>query len=97
MVTGHVLVTIPVAARKAVVVAAPDLDEAHAPFDQSAGDEAKTAFRAQGEKFVSEMDLARRDEVEALKALAQSALERVELLEKRVAELEGNTPPEAKK
>ncbi|MAP94845.1 MAG: pyrroline-5-carboxylate reductase [Ponticaulis sp.] len=64
---------------------------------QSAGEEAKTAFRAQGEKFVSEMDLARRDEVEALKALAQSALERVELLEKRVAELEGNTPPEAKK
>ncbi|MAT33673.1 MAG: pyrroline-5-carboxylate reductase [Ponticaulis sp.] len=56
---------------------------------QSAGDEAKTAFRAQGEKFVSEMDLARRDEVEALKALAQAAFERVEALEKRVAELEG--------
>lgn len=58
---------------------------------QSAGDEAKTMFRAQGEKFVSEMDLARRDEIEALKALAQSALARVEELEKRVAELEGKS------
>lgn len=58
---------------------------------QSAGDEAKTMFRSQGEKFVSEMDLARRDEVEALKALAQSALARVEELEKRVSELEGKT------
>lgn len=58
---------------------------------QSAGDEAKTMFRAQGEKFVAEMDLARRDEIEALKALAQSALARVEELEKRVAELEGKT------
>ena len=56
---------------------------------QSAGEEAKTAMRAQGEKFVAEMDLARRDEVEALKALAQAALARVEALEKRVAELEG--------
>tara|TARA_X000000950_G_scaffold284363_2_gene387304 strand:+ start:14779 stop:14994 length:216 start_codon:yes stop_codon:yes gene_type:complete len=55
---------------------------------QSAGEEAKTAMRAQGDKFVAEMDLARRDEVEALKALAQSALARVEALEKRVAELE---------
>ncbi len=55
---------------------------------QSAGEEAKTAMRAQGDKFVAEMDLARRDEVEALKALAQSVLARVEALEKRVAELE---------
>ena len=55
---------------------------------QSAGEEAKTAMRAQGDKFVAEMDLARRDEVEALKALAQSALARVEALEKRVVELE---------
>ena len=34
------------------------------------------------------MDLAGRDEVEALKALATAALEKVEALEKRVAELE---------
>ena len=55
---------------------------------QSAGEEAKTAMRAQGEKFVTEMDLARRDEVEALKALAQAAIGRIEALEKRVEELE---------
>lgn len=62
---------------------------------QSAGEEVKTGFRAQGEKFVSEMDLARRDEIEALKALAQSALSRVEALEKRVAELETRLDGEA--
>ncbi len=56
---------------------------------QAAGDEVKAAARAQGERFVAEMDLARRDEVEALKALARSALEKVEALETRVAELEG--------
>lgn len=55
---------------------------------QSAGEEAKTMMRAQGDKFVTEMDLARRDEIEALKALAQAALERIDALEKRVAELE---------
>ena len=43
VVTGHVLVTIPVAAWKAIVVTAPDLDETHAPFDQPAGDEALPA------------------------------------------------------
>ncbi|MFC6198696.1 accessory factor UbiK family protein [Ponticaulis profundi] len=55
---------------------------------QSVGEEAKTAMRAQGDKFAAEMDLARRDEVEALKILAQTALQRVEELEKRVIELE---------
>lgn len=64
---------------------------------QSAGEEAKTAFRAQGEKFVTEMDLARRDEVDALKALAQSALAKVEALEARVAELESKGSSKAKK
>lgn len=55
---------------------------------QAAGEEAKAIMRAQTEKFVADMDLARRDEVEALKALARSALERAEALEARVAELE---------
>lgn len=62
---------------------------------QSAGEEMKTGVRAQGEKFVAEMDLARRDEVEALKTLAQTALSRVEALEKRVAELETRLKSEA--
>jgi len=35
---------------------------------QAAGDEAKTAFRAQGDRFIAEFDLVRRDEFEALKA-----------------------------
>ena len=35
---------------------------------QAAGEEAKAAFRAQGDKFVAEMDLVRRDELDALKA-----------------------------
>ncbi len=35
---------------------------------QSAGDEAKAAFRAQADRFVADMDLVRRDELDALKA-----------------------------
>ncbi len=35
---------------------------------QAAGEEAKTAMRAQADRFVADMDLVRRDEVLALKA-----------------------------
>ena len=35
---------------------------------QAAGEEAKTAMRAQGDRLVAEMDLVRRDEFDALKA-----------------------------
>ena len=35
---------------------------------QAAGEEAKTAVRAQADRFVAEMDLVRRDEFDALKA-----------------------------
>ncbi|MBA3051040.1 MAG: accessory factor UbiK family protein [Alphaproteobacteria bacterium] len=35
---------------------------------QAAGEEAKTAFRAQADRFVADMDLVRRDEFDALKA-----------------------------
>jgi len=35
---------------------------------QAAGDEAKTAFRAQADRIAAEMDLVRRDEFEVLKA-----------------------------
>jgi len=55
---------------------------------RSAGDEAKTAMQARVRAMVTDMDLAERDEVEALKTLARSALEKVEALEARVAELE---------
>ena len=55
---------------------------------RSAGEEAKTAAQARIRALIADMDLAGRDEVEALKALAASALEKVDALEKRVAELE---------
>jgi BMFP domain-containing protein YqiC len=35
---------------------------------QAAGEEAKTALRAQADRFVADMDLVRKDELEALKA-----------------------------
>lgn len=62
---------------------------------QAANDEVKTLFRSQAERFVAEMDLARRDEVEALKALARSALEKAEALELRVAQLEAKLADKA--
>lgn len=55
---------------------------------QAANDEAKTLFKSAVERLVADMDLARRDEVEALKTLARTATERAEALEKRIAELE---------
>ena len=55
---------------------------------QAANDEAKALFRSMAERITAEMDLAKREEVEALKALARSAVEKAETLEKRVAELE---------
>jgi BMFP domain-containing protein YqiC len=39
---------------------------------QAAGEEAKTALRAQAERFSAEFDLVRRDEFEALKAELQA-------------------------
>lgn len=59
-----------------------------ASMGQAANDEAKALFKSFGERVVGDMDLARRDEVEALKTLARNALEKAEALEKRVAELE---------
>ncbi|MEQ9315050.1 MAG: accessory factor UbiK family protein [Henriciella sp.] len=56
---------------------------------RAAGDEAKTAMQARVRSMIADMDLAERDEVEALKAIAIKALEQVEALEKRVEALEG--------
>ena len=36
---------------------------------QAAGEEAKTAFRAQGDRIAAELDLVRRDELDAMKAV----------------------------
>lgn len=56
---------------------------------RAAGDEARTAMQARVRSMIADMDLAERDEVEALKAIAVKALEQVESLEKRVEALEG--------
>jgi BMFP domain-containing protein YqiC len=56
---------------------------------QTAGEEAKTAFRAQADRLVVEFDLVRRDEFDALKAQLQA-------LREEIAELKAspqNDPP----
>ncbi len=55
---------------------------------KTAGEEVKTAAQARVRALIADMDLAGRDEVEALKLLATSALEKVEALEARLAALE---------
>ncbi len=55
---------------------------------RAAGDEARTAMQSRVRAMIADMDLAGRDEVDALKALALAALERVEALEARVDALE---------
>lgn len=55
---------------------------------QSARREVETVMRAQGDRFVSEMDLVRREDLEIVRELAVKALGEVERLTLRVAELE---------
>ncbi len=52
---------------------------------QAAGEEAKTAFRAQTDKLAAELDLVRRDEFDALKAELQILREEVESLKAKKA------------
>jgi BMFP domain-containing protein YqiC len=53
---------------------------------QAASEEAKAAFRAQADRMVAELDLVRRDEVEALKA--EIAALRTEIEALRAARVE---------
>lgn len=55
---------------------------------RAAGEEAKTAAQARVRALIADMDLADRDEVAALKAIATAALDRVDSLEARIAALE---------
>ena len=55
---------------------------------RAAGEEMKTAGQSRVRAMIADMDLASREEVEALKAIAVQALERVEALEKRLKKLE---------
>lgn len=47
---------------------------------QAAGEEARTAFRAQAEKIAADLDLVRRDEFDALKAEIASLRAEIEAL-----------------
>jgi BMFP domain-containing protein YqiC len=58
---------------------------------QAAGDEAKAAFMAQGDRFAAELDLIRRDEFEALKA--ELAALRAEIATLRAGTPVDQTPP----
>jgi BMFP domain-containing protein YqiC len=51
--------------------------------------EMQTMMRAQGEKFLKEMDVVSREEFEAVRAMAEKAREENERLESRIAALEG--------
>jgi len=55
---------------------------------RAAGEEVKTAGQSRVKAMITDMDLASREEIEALKAIAVQALERVEALEKRLDKLE---------
>lgn len=66
---------------------------------RTAGEEVDTAIRSKLESTITDMDFARRDEVEALKTLAQTCLAKIEELEQRILELETakNKPRPSKK
>ncbi|MBS1183580.1 MAG: membrane fusogenic activity protein [Proteobacteria bacterium] len=55
---------------------------------QSAGREVSSAFRSQGERLASELDLVRREDLETVQEIATRALAEVERLSARVTELE---------
>lgn len=52
--------------------------------------EIESIMKAQGERILREMDVVRRDEFEAVKAMAQRAREENEKLEARIAALEAD-------
>ncbi|MEO1476359.1 MAG: accessory factor UbiK family protein [Pseudomonadota bacterium] len=54
---------------------------------RSVGEEAQTMVQNQAARFVADMDLATREEVDALKALLQAALERIDTLEAEIEAL----------
>ena len=56
---------------------------------QAAGEEAKTAWRAQTDRIVAEMDLVRRDEFDVLK-------DEIAALRAEIAELKAGKKPAAK-
>ncbi|WP_341871208.1 accessory factor UbiK family protein [Stappia indica] len=55
---------------------------------QGARREVETAFRAQAERFLADMDLVKREEHDVVKDMAARALDRIDELEARIVELE---------
>jgi BMFP domain-containing protein YqiC len=55
--------------------------------------EAEQIFKSQGERVLREMDVVRREEFEAVKAMAEKAREENEKLEARIAALESQLAP----
>jgi len=55
---------------------------------QAVGDEARTAMRAQADRFIADMDLVSREEFDVVKAALASAREEIETLNARLAALE---------
>jgi BMFP domain-containing protein YqiC len=64
---------------------------------QSMRGEMETAFRHQAEKFMSGMDLVKREEFEAVREMAVKAREENDALAKRIDELEKKLAAKAKK
>lgn len=57
--------------------------------------EAETAFRTQVERFMSEMDIVRRDELDAVREMAANARAENEALKLRIAALEAKLDTQA--
>lgn len=55
---------------------------------QGVGEEVQALFRSHTERFVAEMDLVRREELEVMKELAETAATRAEAAEEKLAALE---------
>ncbi|WP_106754721.1 accessory factor UbiK family protein [Pannonibacter carbonis] len=55
---------------------------------QGARREVETAFRAQAERFLSDMDIVKREDFDVARDMAVRALDRIDALEARIADLE---------
>lgn len=55
---------------------------------QGARREVETAFRAQAERFLADMDLVKREDFDVARDMAVRALDQIEVLEARIAALE---------
>lgn len=58
---------------------------------KTAGDEIRTATQARMHSMVADMDLVGREEAEALKALLEQAISRIDELERRLEAFEGKS------